>query len=73
MAGLSMGAVCNLERSGQCSLETLIRVVQTLGLAQELDSVFEWRNTSIAQMALAEKVKRRQRARRKVVGKCLDI
>ena len=71
MAGLSMGAVCNLERRGQCSLETFIRVVQTLGLAHELDSLFEWRNTSIAQMALTEKIKRRQRAPRKVRSRAL--
>ena len=71
MAGLSMGAVCNLERRGQCSLETFIRVVQTLGLAHELDSLFEWRNTSIAQMALAEQATRRQRAPRKTGGKGL--
>lgn len=31
MAGLSLGALRKLESSGQCSLETVVRVVQSLG------------------------------------------
>lgn len=64
-SGLSLGAVRKFERDGQSSFETFIRVVQTLGLASELDALFEYRKTSIAQMALAESASQRQRAPRK--------
>lgn len=65
MAGLSTGAIRKLERDGQTSLETLIRVAQTLGLVQEFDGLFEYRHTSIAQMERAEQAKQRQRAPRR--------
>lgn len=65
MAGLSLGAVRKFERDGQSTLETFIRVVQTLGLVQELDTLFEYRQTSIAQMEVAQAVSKRQRAPRK--------
>ncbi|MGQ0529054.1 MAG: helix-turn-helix domain-containing protein [Panacagrimonas sp.] len=65
MAGLSQGALRKLEGNGQCSLETLIRVVQALGLADELESLFVLRRQSIAQMEQAESVKQRQRAPRR--------
>lgn len=64
-SGLSLGAVRKFEHDGQSSFETFVRVVQTLGLASELDTLFEYRKTSIAQMALAESASRRQRAPRK--------
>ncbi len=65
MAGLSLGAVRKLEASGQCSLETLIRVVQALGLAGELEDLFVLKRQSIAQMEQAEAVGQRQRAPRR--------
>ncbi len=65
MAGLSLGALRKLEGNGQSSLETLVRVVQALGLADELDDVFVLKRQSIAQMAQAESVKQRQRAPRR--------
>lgn len=64
-AGLSLGAVRKFERDGQSSLETFVRVVQTLGLTNELDTLFEYRKTSIVQMASAESASQRQRAPRK--------
>ncbi|MFE8645904.1 helix-turn-helix domain-containing protein [Sphingomonas sp. NCPPB 2930] len=63
-AGLSLGAVRQLERSGQSSLETLVRVVQALGLANEVDELFVLERRSIAQMVQSETAGHRQRAPR---------
>ncbi len=65
MAGLSLGALRKLEGSGQSSLETLVRVVQALGLSSELDDVFVLKRQSIAQMERAEAASQRQRAPRR--------
>ena len=65
MAGLSLGALRKLERDGQCSLETLVRVVQALGLVDELDPLFLLKRQSIAQMEQAEATRQRQRAPRR--------
>ncbi len=65
MAGLSLGALRKLESSGQSSLETLVRVVQALGLADELEDLFVLKRHSIAQMELAEAAGQRQRAPRR--------
>ena len=65
MAGLSLGALRKLESSGQSSLETLVHVVQALGLVDELEDLFVLKRQSIAQMAQAESVSQRQRAPRR--------
>ena len=65
MAGLSLGALRKLEGSGQSSLETLVRVVQALGLAGELEDLFVLQRQSIAQMEQAEAARQRQRAPRR--------
>ena len=65
MAGLSLGALRKLEQNGQCSLETLVRVVQALGLVDELEDLFVPRRQSIAQMEQAESLGQRQRAPRR--------
>jgi len=65
MAGLSLGALRKLESSGQCSLETLVRVVQALGLVAELEDLFVLKRQSIAQMAQAEVASQRHRAPRR--------
>ncbi len=65
MAGLSWGALRKLESDGQCSLETLVRVAQALGLLKALDDLFVLKRQSIAQMEQADLVSRRQRAPRK--------
>jgi transcriptional regulator with XRE-family HTH domain len=65
MAGLSLGALRKLESSGQCSLETLVRAVQALGLAGELEDLFALKRLSIAQMEQAEVANQRQRAPRR--------
>lgn len=64
-AGMSLGALRNLEHDGQCSLETLIRVVQALGLVEEMEDLFILRRRSIAQMEQAEVASQRQRAPRR--------
>lgn len=65
MAGLSLGALRTLESSGQCSLETAVRVVQSLGLVDELEHLFVLKRQSIAQMERAELATQRQRAPRR--------
>lgn len=65
MAGLSLGALRKLETNGQTSLETLIRVVQALGLTGELENLFVLKRESIAQMEQAEIVHQRKRALRR--------
>lgn len=65
MAGLSLGALRKLEASGQTSLETLVRVVQALGLTGELESLFVLKRASIAQMEQAQVVLQRKRAVRR--------
>lgn len=68
MAGLSLGALRKLESSGQSSLETLVRVVQALGLVDELEDLFVLKRQSIAQMEQAEAASQRQRAPRRKAG-----
>lgn len=59
------GALRKLESNGQCSLETLVRVAQALGLLEALDDLFVLKRQSIAQMEQVDLVSRRQRAPRK--------
>jgi len=65
MAGLSLGALRKLESSGHCSAETLVRTVQALGLASEMDSLFIPRQRTIAQMEQVASARQRQRAPRR--------
>ena len=65
MAGLSLGALRKLETDGQCSLETLVRAAQALGLLEALEDLFVLKRQSIAQMEQIDAVRRRQRAPRK--------
>lgn len=63
-AGVSRATVTALENHGRSTLNSLIRVVQALGLEQDLQPLFEFKVESIAQMEHAEADKR-QRAPRK--------
>jgi transcriptional regulator with XRE-family HTH domain len=65
MAGLSLGALRKLESNGKCSLETLVRIAQALGLLEALDDLFVLKRQSIAQMEQVALVSQRQRAPRK--------
>ena len=65
MAGMSLGALRKLEASGQSSLETLVRAMQALGLAAELEDLLTLKQQSIAQMEQAATARQRQRAPRR--------
>ena len=63
-AGISVGTVKSLERTGQSSVASLVRVVQALGLTDQLQSLFVLKVQSIAEMEQAQ-LATRQRAPRK--------
>jgi transcriptional regulator with XRE-family HTH domain len=63
-AGVSVGTVKSIERTGQSSVTSLVRVVQALGLSDQLQSLFVLKVQSIAEMEQAQLTKR-QRAPRK--------
>ena len=69
-AGVSIGTVKNLERSGVSTLLTLVRIVNALGLTEQLQDLLELqvRPLSIAEMQKAEKAKNRLRAPKKTKG-----
>jgi transcriptional regulator with XRE-family HTH domain len=58
-AGVSLGALRNLERTGLVTVEVLLRVASTLGLIQQLEPVFVTRAVSIEQMEAASHARRR--------------
>lgn len=58
-AGVSLGALRNLERTGLVTVEVLLRVAGTLGLLQEFEPVFVTRPMSIEQMEAANRSRRR--------------
>jgi transcriptional regulator with XRE-family HTH domain len=55
-AGVAVGTVKNLEAKGQCSLETLVRIVIALDLSQELAPIFTTKVQSILQMEELERL-----------------
>jgi transcriptional regulator with XRE-family HTH domain len=57
-AGVSRGTVRNLELKGQASIESAIRIVMALGLADQLQSLFKPQLTSIVEMEKAEEAPR---------------
>jgi len=63
-AGVSVGTVKAIEKTGQSSLASLVRVVQALGLSDQLQALFVLKVQSIAEMEQAQRAKR-QRAPRK--------
>jgi len=63
-AGIGLATVQRLEARGECTLENFVRVVIGLGLADDLQDLFELQVRSIAEMEQAEKG-RRIRASRK--------
>lgn len=65
MAGLSLGAVRKLERDGQSSLETVVRVAVALGLTGDLDPLFIPARNTLAQAERAMNARERQRAPRR--------
>ena len=68
LAGVSKGTVSNIEKHGQGTLDSLVRVLQAMRLTKELQPLFESTPTSIAQLKQAEQPEQapqRQRASRK--------
>jgi transcriptional regulator with XRE-family HTH domain len=61
-AGMSERALRNLERGGQATFDNFVRVAMALGLAGELDALFELKPRSIKAMERASAS--RQRASR---------
>lgn len=64
-AGVSLGAVTHLERTGLTTLVTLVRIARVLGLEGELAPLFEPRMQSIAQLEQFEASRTRKRAPRR--------
>lgn len=58
-AGVSLGALRNLERTGLVTVEVLLRVAGTLGFLQQLEPVFVMHPVSIEQMEAASRSRRR--------------
>lgn len=65
LAGVSKGTVSNIEKHGQGTLDSLVRVLQAMRLTKELQPLFESTPTSIAQLKQAEEAPQRQRVSRK--------
>ena len=63
-AGLSKGTVSNLESAGQGTLESLVRVVQALGLVHELQDLFVPKAATIAHLQALEQPARKRVSRR---------
>lgn len=63
-AGISLSTLKRMESSGEASLETFVRAIQSLGLSGELEGLFRIRPQSIAQMERAAQKSQRQRAPR---------
>jgi transcriptional regulator with XRE-family HTH domain len=64
-AGVSKGTVSNIEKHGQGTLESLVRVLQAMGMLKELQPLFQAKPTSIEQLKHFEDVKERKRVSRK--------
>jgi transcriptional regulator with XRE-family HTH domain len=58
-AGVSLGALRKLEQTGLVTVEVLLRVAGTLGLLEQLESLFVSRPVSIEQMEAASRSRRR--------------
>lgn len=63
-AGVSRGTVVALENTGRSTLQSLIRIVQTLGLVDQLSGLFQLKVSSIAEMAHQAAAPRRRASRK---------
>ncbi|MDP2787970.1 MAG: helix-turn-helix domain-containing protein [Pseudomonadota bacterium] len=63
-AGVSEKTVKNIENKGQASLDSAVRVIVALGLADHLQPLFTHQVKSIAQMEEAEQTQRMRAPRR---------
>ena len=70
-AGISVSTVKLIENKGQCTLENFMRMVTSLGLAEELQPLFVLKPKSIAQMEQAEQANRVRAPRKaRTLGAC---
>jgi transcriptional regulator with XRE-family HTH domain len=63
-SGVSEKTIKNIENKGQASLDSAVRVVVALGLADQLQTLFTLQVNSISQMEAAERAKRMRAPRR---------
>lgn len=68
-AGVGRATLQRLETTGDCTLENFVRVVQALGLVQELQGLLALKILSIAQMEQQAGQAKRVRAPRKTISK----
>jgi transcriptional regulator with XRE-family HTH domain len=64
--GVSNRTLGNFERTGRCTLETFVRILEALGATADLQSVLATQSRSIDEMRAKAATATRQRARRKV-------
>lgn len=65
LAGVSKGTVSNIEKHGQGTLDSLVRVLQAMRLTKELQPLFLASASSIKRLEQSEKTSERQRVRKK--------
>ncbi len=64
--GISNKTLGNFERSGRCTLETFVRILEALNAMSELSEVLVMQSKSIEEMRLKAATSTRQRAYNKV-------
>lgn len=64
-AGLSRGTVTALEQTGQSTVTSLVRVVQALGLVDDLQDLFKLKTRSIAEMEQNARSERKRASRKR--------
>lgn len=64
--GISDKTLSNFERTGRCTLETFVRVLEALNALPDLQNVLVTQSHSIEDMRLSAAVRARQRAYTKV-------
>lgn len=64
--GISNKTLGNFERSGRCTLETFVRILEALNAMSDLSEVLVMQSRSIEEMRLKAEASTRQRAYNKV-------
>jgi len=67
-SGVSASTIKLIEAKGQSTLENFVRVLMALGLAAEMQSLFEYKPMSIAMMERMEKAQRERAPRKTTVN-----
>ncbi len=66
-SGIALGTVSGFEKTGRATLDTLFRILLTLGLAKEMESLFLQQPTSISELKDATKPARQRVPRKRKV------